>query len=78
MSCNEAMDAKREISDLRRRIKKLELAMERLRDHTATNEFQHAVGHALACDQGTTFCPDCDRLLRGAITYSEKVMDDNE
>ena len=34
------------------------------------DEYHHAVGHLLDCDQGTTLCKQCARLVRAADQLS--------
>lgn len=71
-SSTEAKQARSEINDLRKRIARLEKLLEASEDTSAVNEFEHAVGHTLDCEQGTVLCDDCKRLLRGAMKYSKK------
>ena len=66
------MQARSEIADLRKRIKRLEEMADEAAETSAVNEFEHAVGHALDCDRGTVFCDDCKRLLRGAMAHSKR------
>ena len=33
------------------------------------DEFCHATGHLLSCDQGTILCKDCKRMMQAALKF---------